>query len=1201
MLCKTRVLELHEEPSTIGMKRRTSLAAWAFALATVCAAGSVFGDPVDLPTLAFVPVATNMFSAPTGITHAGDGSQRLFVLEQGGRIWIIQHSGVLAQPFLNITNRVLTAGAEQGLLGLAFPPGYSTKAHFYVDYTRQSDGAVVISRFSLTADSNVADANSEQVVMVIPKPYNNHNGGQLAFGPDGYLYIGVGDGGSEGDPLKYGQNTHLLLGKLLRIDVESGVSPYAIPASNPFVGKTNYAPEIWAFGLRNPWRFSFDRLTGDLYIGDVGQDLYEEIDFQAAGSSGGQNYGWSIMEGASNYVVPAGFTNFSALTLPVMTYNHLALPADGGGAVTGGYVYRGPSMPRLDGVYFFGDFVNGWLWALKPVGTNWQSFVLLNPSDPSPPYAFAISTFGEDDQGLLYLADYNSGKIYQIQDTGLVWTPTFSAAAGVINSNTVVVTCVTTNAAIHFTTNGIDPAISDPAVASGGSIPVNSGITNKIRAFRSDLTPSVVVSAVYTLQTGTPGFTPAAGFITNNTVVSLGDVTPGTAIYFTTNGTTPTTNSPLYTGPLTLSGPVTVEALGVAGGYSNSLIGVASYYAAQVAEPAFTPYYGPITNGTLISISCATPGALIYYTLDGSAPSHYSFFYSGPFAINGGVTVSAFAMESGYVSSLIQRVFYALAPAATPVLTPGSGPVAYGTTVSISCLTPGAVIYYTLDDSLPNTSSARYSNPVKITNDVTLNAYAVASGYPDSLVTSVHYTLTQAATPSFSPSQGPLTNGSLISMSCATPNAIINYTLDGTVPGSNSPVFTHPLVFTGPVTLQARARAPQFDPGGVQSAFFSLLDPENAVVTTLSGSTNAGFSNGIATLARFSSPEGICVDPAGNLYVADTGNNVIRKILPTGQVTTFAGTGVDGDSLGPATNAQFSGPTGVCLDNAGNLYVADGGNCNRICQVDTNGMVTIFTYITLCGPGIGSFVPGLWQMVTGPDGNIYVGYWSGLIEMFPGGSWLGIAGNSSWGMYVGPGVDRATNVYSAAGNSLWQTAPNATYYSTVLFAGGTGAFSDGPRLLAGFTDLQDAVVDSFTNIFLSDTTRVRKIRLDGWVSTLAGTGVPGYRDGPGSVAQFNDATGMCMDRNGNIYVADAGNNMIRKITPLPTLSLALTNRQVVLSWPNWAGSFILESSGSLSPNAVWTPLTNGVMTSMNNFVLTNTIGVSASFYRLHAQ
>ena len=218
----------------------------------------------DWPTFGFTQVTSNTFIHPTGITHAGDGSQRIFITEQPGRIWIIQSNNVLSQPFLNLTNRVQSAGPEQGLLGLAFPPGFATNGHFYIDYTVATSNEVVISRFQLSStNANVADPNSEQIIMVIPKPYNYHNGGQLAFGPDGYLYIGVGDGGQEGDTLNIGQKKNTLLGKLLRIDVENGGPQYAIPRDNPFALHSGYAPEIWTLGLRNPWRFSFDRLTGD--------------------------------------------------------------------------------------------------------------------------------------------------------------------------------------------------------------------------------------------------------------------------------------------------------------------------------------------------------------------------------------------------------------------------------------------------------------------------------------------------------------------------------------------------------------------------------------------------------------------------------------------------------------------------------------------------------------------------------------------------------------------------------------------------------------------------------------------------------------------------------------------------------------------------------------------------------------------------
>jgi streptogramin lyase len=1399
---------------------------------------------VDWPTLGFTQVVTNTFNHPTAITHAGDGSGRLFVVEQPGNIRIIQNSNVLVQPFLDITNRVII-NAEQGLLGLAFPPGFATNNHFYVCYTRKPDGWIVVSRFQVSTNSNVADTNSEQVIMLISKSFVNHNGGQIAFGPDGYLYIGVGDGGSEGDPQLNGQKTNTLLGKLLRIDVESGASPYAIPSSNPFVGNTNYFPEIWAVGLRNPWRFSFDRLTGDLYLSDVGQNRFEEINFQAAGSAGGENYGWRIMEGSTNYNVPPGFTNFSQLTLPVASYDHLGLPTDLSGSVTGGYVYRGPGGSRMDGVYFYGDFMAGWIWGLKQVGTNWQTAVLATAINP--PAFVRISTFGEDEQGRLYLGDYYAGKISQIGDSHQVWTPKFAVPSGIINSNTVSLTSLTTNAVIHYTTNGIDPTESNLIVPPGGIIDVASGVTYKAKAFRPGLTPSGVASAVYSFRVGTPIFTPPAGPITSNSSLTITCVTPGATIYYTTNNTTPTTSSLIYSSPLTINAGAIVRAIALANGFPNSLAAFANYTAAQVATPVFTPatgpitngtsisifcttpgaviYYtldgsnpstsspvystpltingfttvkafavasgyvnsaikgvlyplvqtvtpvfspssGPITNGTSISISCATPASVIYYTLDGTAPTTNSPAYSGPLAINGGTTLKALAATDGYVNSTIRSVFYSLVQTATPVSSPASGPITNGTSISISCATPGAVIYYTLDGTPPTTSSTIYSGPLTVNGGTTVNAFAVASGHLDSApksvffalvqtaapvfspssgsisngtslsiscatpgavifytvdgsaptinspvytgpvtinggttvsafaVTSEHldsavqstlyplvqtatpifsqpagavqygttisiscatpgatiyytlngttpttnslvytspltvsdpviitafavasehidsvvegalYTIIKAATPVLSPSQGPLTNGAWITATCSTPNAVIYYSMNGFDPDTNSKVYSGPLLFNSPMTLKAFAYAPGCDPSDIRSIYYAMSDFENTVVTTLAGSPTAGFSNAPGTLAKFSSPSGLCIDQAGNLYVADTGNHVIRKISTSGQVTTFAGTGVAGSQDGSALNAQFFSPMGVCIDQIGNLYVSDG--CNIVRRIDTNGIVTTFPNPVNSGCTIG-------QIEVDPAGNLYVGSWATVRKVSPSGTVVKLAGSGlngadGWGANVGVGIDTLNNIYAATLYQVWKIAPNGT---AQLFAGGPSpyftqrGYSDGPGSLSLFEVPQEAAADSANNIYISDGTRVRKIRTNGWVSTLSGTGVPGYVNGLASKAQFQNASGLCADGQGNIYVADAGNNCIRKISTVPVgsppLQISLTINKAILSWPLWAGDFSLETSSSLSSNAAWTPLINGVTTSVNNFVLTNNFGTSASFYRLHKQ
>ena len=277
---------------------------------------------------------------------------------------------------------------------------------FYVYYT-DLNGDLVIARYGLTS-ANQADSSSEQIILTIGHPtFSNHNGGQLAFGPkDGFLYMGIGDGGSGGDPDGNGQNKNVLLGKLLRLDVEtSNPTTYTIPLSNPFTQTVNHKAEIWAYGVRNPWRISFDRQTGDLYMGDVGQNIYEEIDFQAAGSQGGENYGWKIMEGL--HCFQSIGCNQSGLTLPVAEYHH-----NEGCSVTGGFVYRGPSYPRMQGVYFYADYCNGRLWGLKRNGAIWDNTLLVDT-----PYQ--VSTFGEDEAGNLYLTSYSTGEIYQLTDPAL--------------------------------------------------------------------------------------------------------------------------------------------------------------------------------------------------------------------------------------------------------------------------------------------------------------------------------------------------------------------------------------------------------------------------------------------------------------------------------------------------------------------------------------------------------------------------------------------------------------------------------------------------------------------------------------------------------------------------------------------------------------------------------------------------------------
>jgi glucose/arabinose dehydrogenase len=331
-------------------------------------------QPLDIPSL----------QRPVNLQ--ADGSGRLFVIEKPGRIRIIENNQLLETPFLDITDRVGSNGNEQGLLGLAFHPRYQENGRFFVNYTDTSGGDTVIARFQVSSDPNVADPNSEVQLLGIDQPFPNHNGGVLAFGPDGYLYAGLGDGGSQGDPNGNAQNTSVLLGKILRIDVDSA-EPYAIPSDNPF------GNEVWAYGFRNPWRFSFDRTTGDLYIGDVGQNQWEEIDFLPAGSPGGANFGWDHREGAHDYEGggPEGMID------PVAEYSH----PEGGCSVTGSYVYRG-SMPEWQGIYLYGDYCTGMIWGLIQVDGGWQTQLLFDVDA-------TITSFGQDEQGEIYMISDNGG------------------------------------------------------------------------------------------------------------------------------------------------------------------------------------------------------------------------------------------------------------------------------------------------------------------------------------------------------------------------------------------------------------------------------------------------------------------------------------------------------------------------------------------------------------------------------------------------------------------------------------------------------------------------------------------------------------------------------------------------------------------------------------------------------------------------
>ncbi len=419
-------------------------------------------------------------SSPVSLANAGDS--RLFVVEQAGIIKIIQSNGtVLGTPFLDITARVDDSGSEEGLLGLTFHPDYATNGYFYVNYT-SSDSRTRISRFTVTGNPNVADPNSEEILLTVVQPYTNHNAGGIHFGPDGYLYVPLGDGGSGGDPNNNGQNMATLLGKITRIDVDNGpgaaadckgtgTGNYTIPNDNPFItGVGGNCDEIWALGLRNPWCSAFDMWTGDFWIGDVGQGTWEEIDFQPVYSDGGENYGWRCYEGNHPYNT-SGCGPIGNYVFPVFEYSH-----GSSCSVTGGYVYRGSQYPAMFGRYLMTDYCSGYFWDLAPDGQGgWTS------TQHNNLIGFGRSTFGQNINGDLFVANVSSGTVQQVAE-GTASSPalfvTLDGPDTFVTGDPIVYTLTMTNtgnaAATNLTIRNWVP--TGATYVSGGSY--NSGVVS---------------------------------------------------------------------------------------------------------------------------------------------------------------------------------------------------------------------------------------------------------------------------------------------------------------------------------------------------------------------------------------------------------------------------------------------------------------------------------------------------------------------------------------------------------------------------------------------------------------------------------------------------------------------------------------------------------------------------------------------------
>jgi len=481
-------------------------------------------------TLGFEPVATGL-SSPLGVVNAGDGSGRLFIVEQTGRIKVYDGAQLLATPFLDVSTLV-SCCSERGLLGLAFHPDYRTNGVFFVHYTNTA-GNTTLARYRVsTSNPNVADATSAQILLNVTQPFPNHNGGQIAFGPDRFLYMGLGDGGDAGDPGNRAQNLSLLLGKILRIDVDTG-TPYAIPPTNPFRGTTGAMPEVWAYGLRNPWRFSFDRLTGDLFIADVGQSAREEVNFQSAASLGGENYGWRRMEGTACFNPSTG-CNDGTLTLPILEYDHSL-----GCSITGGYRYRGRRFPQYAARFFYGDFCSGRIWAATQSGSTWSSTQLMDT-------ALSITSFGEDESGELYVVHYGSGSdgtVQRLVETSQSFPLTVSRAGtgtGTVVSSPIGISCGTT-CAQTFGAGAVVTLTATPAAGSvfsgwsgGGCSGTGTCVVTVAAATAVTATFTVPTVTLTVTRTGTGGGTlTSAPAGIGCPVTCVAAFTPGTRVTLT--------------------------------------------------------------------------------------------------------------------------------------------------------------------------------------------------------------------------------------------------------------------------------------------------------------------------------------------------------------------------------------------------------------------------------------------------------------------------------------------------------------------------------------------------------------------------------------------------------------------------------------------------------------------------------------------
>lgn len=908
-------------------------------------------DPalIDPPCLALDRLGSVSIPGVVHLVRSVEGSG-WHVVEHAGQVHRVPRSFDSSSVFLDMRPRLI--------YGLAFSPGYATNRQFYLNCSRAPDGRSVLSRFKTDPISGTASNGTEEVLLTLPDTAP----GGIAFGADGLLYVAT----STGKNLHTAQDPGSLLGKILRIDVEAGIKPYAIPANNPFLHLPEFAPEIWALGLSGPWPITFDRASGDLYLCDPGP-FYQEVNFQPA-NTGGQNYGWPIREGPYDRTQIPG-VELSTLVPPIAGYSIQ------NGGVTAGYVYRGTQFPRMNGWFFYGDALSGDMWGAKRFGSAWLQYRASTGS-------IGISTFGEDETGEILVADYYQGGLYRLKDTFQVVEPVldppidYVSASRTIHSNTVLVACATPGASIHFTQDGRIPTELDPLVGADGSVTVRHGAPLKVRAFRPDLTPSATVTARYLLRVATPQASPENGVFTNGTLISLSCLTPSSTIHYGFDNWAVSSNNAAFASPFPLefsaSGLVKLVVIAYAEGLEPSFRASFEYHQARAATPKIRALPDPATNFITVVMTCESPGGTVFYHTNATVPHSEWLLYTAPVSFLPGTTLYARATAPGHLDSESASIKlhgpFTLGSFESAIVSTFAGSPASGYRNGFRrdarffnpegiCINRDGHLYvadtgnkairridsrgyvstYAGD---PRTSdrkdgpieSASFLAPRTITSDHQGNLYVIDNGSVlrrigiDGMVSTVLYT------------------GYLYSDAIVAP--------DGSIFAGGSSAIQTRLSGAGPVSYFAGSWANCVDGwanhvGLARDYFGSIyaltefrvwrIDTEG-IPELFAGSDGgcflgAGYADGPRLLARFTSPGFGFADSIGNLFVTEPTR--LRKVSQRGWVST-SGSGDLGYLNGPAETARFADLRAVCADTNGVVYVVDRSNhCIRAIHPDS--------------------------------------------------------------------------------------------------------------------------------------------------------------------------------------------------------------------------------------------------------------------------